>query len=89
MKQNLVVKGAGPGQLKGPVSAITGGGASAFYLTQKPSEELKLLHVNHQVSGGGAVHLPARLFMQSGEGGGARRRWDWWGMEEEGGGSGK
>lgn len=51
-------------QLKRPVSEIMCGGA--FYLTQKPSEELTLLHLNHQVSRGGAVHLPAGLFMHIG-----------------------
>lgn len=54
---------------------------------QKPSEELKLLHVNHQISGGGAVHLPARLFMHSGVGGGGqggREGWDWWGQGNDG-----
>lgn len=61
----------GGGQLKGPVSEIIGAGLQLFISRRNQSEELKLLHVNHQVSGGGAVHLSARLFMQSkGRGGG-------------------
>lgn len=74
MKQNLVVQGAGTEQLKGPVNEITGAGLQLFISRRNRVKKLKLLHVNHQVSGGGAVHLPARLFMQSGGEGVARRR---------------
>lgn len=41
-----------------------------FYLTQKQTEKLKLLHLNDQVSGGGRLHPLAWLFMHIGTQGG-------------------